>query len=118
MNDSYLAQSIINKKRGPLLTNYIGQDSTEEKPINSYREKFRNTYCEIKTSLYNIKANTKNYTNEISRLEYFLGIINQHETNYNIIIQRFNNLKNKLEETIQMENIIKTLSSNQYISNI
>ena len=67
----------------------------------------------IKNSLKNIGANIKNYTNEISRLEDFLGLINEHENNYNNVIQRFNNLKRRLEETIKIEDIIKNLSANQ-----
>jgi len=112
MNESFYSPSPTIKKKGYFLKNYL-QEANDEKPIEAYKEKFRNTYNDIRSSLHNIKANIKNYTNEISRLEDFLGIINQHENNYNNIIQRFNNLKKKLEETIQMENIIKNLSSNQ-----
>lgn len=113
MSDSFSSPNAPLKKRGTLMINYIGQESNDERPIDAYKDKFKNTYNDIKTSLQNVRANIKNYTNEISRLEDFLGMINQHENNYNNIIQRFNNLKKKLEETIQMETIIKNLSSNQ-----
>lgn len=86
----------------------------EQQPFDEFKNKFKQTSGEIKTTLQNISANIKNYTNEISRLEDFLGIINEHENNYNNVIQRFNNLKKKLEETIHIENIIKNLSANQY----
>jgi len=102
------------KRRGTLITNYIGKESNDERPIDSYKEKFKNTYKEVRESLHNIRGNIRNYTNEISRLEDFLGIINEHENNYKNIIEKFNNLKKKLEETIQMETIIRNLSSNQY----
>ena len=85
----------------------------EEKPFEAFKNKFRSTSIDIKCSLQNIGANIKNYTNEISRLEDFLGVINEHENNYNNVIQRFNNLKKRLEETIHMENVVKNLSANQ-----
>lgn len=122
MNENFTNQYNSNnistnfKRRGTTLISNLNFQETsimEDKLILDYKEKFRVTGSEIKSSLQNIKGNIKNYTNEISRLEDFLSMINQHENNYKNIIQRFNNLKKKLEETIQMEIIIKNLSSNQ-----
>lgn len=113
MNDTFFGHNSALKRKGSYLAGYYNQEPSETHTFEIYKEKFRNTCSDIKSSLHNMRANIKNYTNEISRLEDFLGIINQHENNYNNLIQRFNTLKNKLEETIQMENIIKNLSSNQ-----
>jgi hypothetical protein len=87
-------------------------------PILEYQEKFKSNYLTMKTSLQNINANITNYKNEIVKLEDFLVTINEHENNYKAIIKKFTNLKKILEDTIEIEQLISKLSSNQQIINM
>ena len=87
-------------------------------PILEYQEKFKSNYQLMKESLQNINANITNYKNEIYKLEDFLITINDHEINFKMLLKKFNNLKKILEESIEIENLISKLSTNQQIINI
>jgi hypothetical protein len=60
-----------------------------------------------------MNANITNYKHEIVKLEDLLVAINEHENNFKALIKNFNNLKRLLEETVEIENLITKLSSNQ-----
>ena len=66
-----------------------------------------------KNSLTNVSANITNYKNEIHIMEDKLSKINLLENSHTIEEKKFLQLKRYLEETIEVENLIGKLSSNQ-----
>jgi hypothetical protein len=95
------------------ISSYTPSTSKHNYPILEYQEEFKSNYLSLKGSLAHISGNISNYKNEISRLEEFLVFINDHEKNYKLIIKKFENLQKNIEDTIEIENLIAKLSSNQ-----
>lgn len=112
-----LLKPTANKKRSIIPASSQGTNK-HNYPILEYQEKFKSNFAQMKSSLTSISGNITNYKHEIAKLEDFLIIINEHEKNYNSLIKKYTTLKKILEESIEIENLIAKLSTNQQIINI
>jgi len=86
--------------------------------IDYYKKAFKDNYTSTKEELINITSSLNTYKSEISKMASFLETIYIFEENSKKIDNKFTQLHDMIELSIEMEKKINLLSSNQQLSNI